>query len=91
MTCFPHQGTYTGFLDVDFLVVGCLVVGREVDGRDVGGEVVGREVVGLQVSNGVGKRSPGCGFLCSFDSTIPYKSREACDLRVVFSTSLIVG
>ena len=74
-----------------FLVVGCLVIGREVGGREVGGEVVGREVVGLQVSIGVGKRSPGCGFLYSFDSTIPYKSREACDLRVVFSTSLIVG
>jgi hypothetical protein len=85
---------------VGFLVVGCLVIGREVGGREVGGEVVGREVggevvgrevVGWQVSIEVSKRSPGCGFLCSFDSTIPYRSREACDLRVVFSTSLIVG
>jgi hypothetical protein len=79
------------FLDVGFLVVDCLVIGREVDGREVGGEVVGHEVAGLQDSIGGGKRPPGCGFLYSFDSTIPYKSREACDLKMVFSTSLIVG
>ncbi len=96
MTFSPHQF-------VRRLVVGCLVVGLDVDGREVGGEVLGREVggevvgcevgveVGLQVSFGVGSRSPGCGFLCSFDSTIPYKSREACDSRMVFSTSLVVG
>ena len=92
MTFSPHQF-------VGRLVVGCLVVGLDVDGREVGGEVLGGEVVGfevgvevgLQVSFGVSSRSPGCGFLCSFDSTIPYKSREACDSRMVFSTLLIVG
>ena len=47
--------------------------------------------VGVEVGLQVGSIYSGCGLLCSFDSTIPYKSREGCDLSMVFSTSLIVG
>ena len=87
MTFPPHQKTFVGFF-------GREVVGRVVDGEFFGREVDGREVgfeVGVDVGLQVGSIYSGCGLLCSFDSTIPYKSREGCDLSMVFSTSLIVG
>ena len=86
---FPHQevGRLVGRLvvgrDVGRDVVGCLVVGGEV----VVGEFVGFKVGPIQPRSVI---LSCCGFLCSFDSAISYKTLELSDLAMVSSTSSLV-